>query len=308
MTPRLARDIMSRDVVTVFDDTPVAEAARLFHERRISGAPVVDRKNRLVGVVSTFDIVSNELKVGHEVVSELDYYTRPLAGSERELSRLGLHVEDYTDSLVRDIMTPVAISAPLDATVDELADIMGTNRIHRLLITEDERLVGVVSALDLVGLIPTRRRPGREEKREVLFATDLGPDAERVGEQALAIARDLGASLTVLHVTPDLGSLLQAYGQRPELQVVQQGFEELALERLQDLTRRLVPEAFGFDIVARSGDPAAVILRAIEERRPDYVVIGAQRPERERLAGLGSVAAKVLVHSQTPVLTVVRPT
>ena len=46
-----AREVMTREVVTVLEDLPVSELARILSEHRILGAPVVDRKDRLVGVV-----------------------------------------------------------------------------------------------------------------------------------------------------------------------------------------------------------------------------------------------------------------
>ena len=148
-----ARDIMSRHVVTVNEDLPVAELGRTLVEHGISGAPVLNNKGRLVGVVSATDIVANELKVGRTVVSEADFYSRPDIGSRAEQAALGMHVEDYADTLVRDIMTPIVIAVTPDATVMELADIMGVNRIHRVLVTQGEKLEGIVSALDLIALL-----------------------------------------------------------------------------------------------------------------------------------------------------------
>ena len=153
MNKLTAREIMSSRMITVQEDLPVAELARTLVENRISGAPVLNRKQRLVGVVSATDIVANELKVGHKVVSELDFYARPDIGTRAEQAALGMNQEDYSDSLVRDIMTPVVIAVPPDATVAEVADIMGVNRIHRVLVTSGDEPVGIVSALDLIALI-----------------------------------------------------------------------------------------------------------------------------------------------------------
>src|SRR5204863_6125538 len=98
-----AREVMTREVVTVLEDLPVSELARILSEHRILGAPVVDRKDRLVGVVSASDILANELHVGRQVVSEREYYCRPDLATRDELRELGMHVEDYADAKVRDI-------------------------------------------------------------------------------------------------------------------------------------------------------------------------------------------------------------
>ena len=303
MNRPIARDIMTRDVVTVPDELPVAELARILTENHILGAPVVDRKGRLIGVVSASDVIANELHVGHEVVSERDYYCRPDLGTRAEFDRLGMHVEQYADSLVRDIMTPVVISAPLDATAGELAETMAVNRIHRVIVVENGELRGVVSALDLLAYIP--RSPGDPANRAaVLWATDLGPDAVRIGPQALAAARRYGGRLIILHVTPDLAALWAAYGPHPETLDLQQRLEEQSLERLNDLAKQIEQELGAIEIVARIGDPARVILAVTADRRPDLLVIGAQRPASERISGIGSVAEKVLAASPVPVMTV----
>jgi CBS domain-containing protein len=302
MKKLLARDIMSRKLVTVLDDQPVTELARTLTEHHISGAPVLDRKQRLVGVVSASDIVSHELKAGHEVVSEIDFYARPDLGTRAEMAGLGMHVEDYADALVRDIMSPIVISAPLDASADQLARLMGVNRIHRVLIVDGERIEGVVSALDLVGLLPPPSPA--EATRTVLWATDFDARVGRLGRRAVELARSIGARLVVLHVTPNLSTLMRAYGQRPELREMQQGFEQAALEHLHSLARQFEEEGLELEILGLSGDPATTILQVASERQPDYIVIGAQRPSGERLPGLGSVAEKILVAASTAVVTV----
>jgi len=306
MPTRTARDIMSRDLICVNDDLPVAELARLLTDKGISGAPVLDRRGQLVGVVSVTDIVSHELKVGHTVVTESEYYGRPDIISRSEMRQLGVHVEDYGDELVRDIMSPIVISSPATATVSELAERMGVNRVHRLLITDDdETVIGMVSALDLIGLIPgTIRRIRERSVGEVLWATDLGPDSQVVGERAVRLSLEVAARVVLLHVTPDLTSLMRAYGDRPELKDLQRGFEETALAHLQDLATKLLDDVTSYQIVGRSGDPAIVIAAEIRDRRPDYVVIGGRRPDERRLPGLGSVAERVLATSPVPVITV----
>lgn len=305
MQKRLARDVMTAKVVTVDDMLPVAEFARLLSENQISGAPVVSRRGLLVGVASATDIVSHELKVGHVVVSESEYYARPDLGTREEMRALGVHLEDYGDSLVRDIMTPVVISAPPDATVAELAERMAVNRVHRLLITEGDTLLGVVSALDLLGLIPdAATRVGGSTSSEVIWATDLGPDAERIGRQAIRLAIDSDARVTVLHVTPKLDVLMGAYGDRPELVSLQKDLEETTLLKLRDLGGNLLEGTVLYEIVARAGNPAEIILEEIAKRRPRFVVIGSRRPPEARIEKLGSVADQVLRRSRAIVVTV----
>ena len=87
---------------------------------------------------------SDGVRLGYQVAFDLD-----LAGEEIG----GFHLE--TDSLVcvRDIMTPVLFSVPEVAPVQQVADIMIRGRIHRVFVTRDDAVVGVISTLDLLKTI-----------------------------------------------------------------------------------------------------------------------------------------------------------
>ena len=63
------RDIMSRYVVSVTDDTPVIEVTRILAERRFSGLPVLNHEGDLVGMVSDFDLLARDGDTAGEVMS-----------------------------------------------------------------------------------------------------------------------------------------------------------------------------------------------------------------------------------------------
>ena len=304
----LARDIMRRKLVTVRQDLPLVELAKVLAKNRISGAPVVDRRDRLVGIVSLSDMAATRAQESREVVSEQAYYARPDYADSGEMQALGMHIEDIGDAVVRDIMTPVVISARPDATVAELADIMGVNGIHRVLIAKNAKLLGVVSALDLIGLIPdAARRAAEREPRLILWATDLGAGSAWVGDAAVDLAADLNADLLALHVSPDIESLVKAYGQHPKAAAMQIALQERALEQLYALIKRLRDRISDVEVMARVGDPVATILELARARKPAFIVIGTKRGKAERLPGVGSVAEKLVAAALWPVLTVPPP-
>jgi CBS domain-containing protein len=68
-SPVRVRDIMSRYVVSVTEDTPVIEVARILAERRFSGLPVLDREGGVVGMVSDFDLLARDGETAGEVMS-----------------------------------------------------------------------------------------------------------------------------------------------------------------------------------------------------------------------------------------------
>jgi len=161
-TPRV-RDIMQRDVISVAADTPLPELAQLLTQRMISGTPVVNEDGDVVGVVSLTDLVANSTRTTSQVQakeSSSPYY-RDLWIEEDSSS--GFLVEDYGSQLqVQDIMTPVVYVINADEGLTELVGMMLGARIHRVLVTDGEAVVGIVTTMDLIRVIP--RLLGEEKK------------------------------------------------------------------------------------------------------------------------------------------------
>jgi CBS domain-containing protein len=146
----LVRDVMTRLVHTAGAHWTLEELKTFLLEHGISGAPVVDSAGRLAGVVSTTDLVrassaalGTDQSPGGYFATSLD---RPLSAAE-----LGsLQIEGEGEQRVRDVMTPVVFQTESDTPLDEVADIMIQGHIHRVIVTKDGAVTGIVSALDLV--------------------------------------------------------------------------------------------------------------------------------------------------------------
>jgi CBS domain-containing protein len=149
-----AEDIMSAEIETVPEDMTVAELAAFLTAKEISGAPVVDRNGRLTGVVSVTDIVRSEAdRSGTESPAEPPTFF--LASRWRGLSLEdygGLTVQDE-GLLVRDIMTPTVYTVPSETSIQKVARTMVAGRVHRLLVTKQEKVVGIVTSLDLLKVL-----------------------------------------------------------------------------------------------------------------------------------------------------------
>ena len=123
-------DIMTLDPVVIRSDAPLEEAERLMRDRHISGLPVVDGFERLVGVISRTDI--------------LDDGSASLAFLLRRRP---------TGLRVGELMTSPAVTTSLSASLAEAARLMRDNRIHRVVAVDDAgRPVGVLAASDFVAL------------------------------------------------------------------------------------------------------------------------------------------------------------
>ena len=147
-----ASDIMNPDVVLVHDDMSVHELAATLTQHGISGAPVLNGDGQLVGVVSLSDIVANDGKrqaiLGGEHVG--DFF---LQGWEDELDETELrpfHVVEDEGMTVADILTPVIYKCDESTDIATMADTMIKGRIHRLVVTRDDAVVGIVSTLDML--------------------------------------------------------------------------------------------------------------------------------------------------------------
>jgi CBS domain-containing protein len=112
-----AKDIMTRDIITVGPTMSVKSLAMTLIKNQISGAPVAAKNGKIVGVVSEADIIA---KKGKDV---------------------------------RAIMSKKVINVSEDASVEEIAQLMTTHAIKRLPVMTNGKLVGIVSRADIVSAI-----------------------------------------------------------------------------------------------------------------------------------------------------------
>lgn len=113
----LAKDIMTRDVITVSPAMSVKSLAGLLIKNQISGAPVAGKNGKIVGVVSESDIVA---KKGRDV---------------------------------KTIMSKKLIAVDEETAVEEIAQLMTTHKIKRLPVMNGDKVVGIVSRADIVNAI-----------------------------------------------------------------------------------------------------------------------------------------------------------
>jgi CBS domain-containing protein len=136
-----AADLMTTNPISVCEDTYVSEAIRLLTDRGISAAPVINEAGRPIGVVSGTDLLVHDREEG-------GLSSRPALDAEEPSNGFPFQ---RTDAMrVRDVMTPVVFFVASDdsaATVVE--QLLGLN-VHRLFVVEDDVLIGVISAVDVL--------------------------------------------------------------------------------------------------------------------------------------------------------------
>lgn len=141
-----AKDIMTREVITVTEDTPITEVAQILTEKHISGLPVLNARKELVGIVCESDIIDQTKRFHLPTVVNLMGYILFLESAkkfEKELKKMiGLVAGDI-------MTTPVKTITP-ETAVEEIATIMAEHHIHSIPVMEGQSLVGIVGKKDIV--------------------------------------------------------------------------------------------------------------------------------------------------------------
>jgi len=136
-----AQDVMTTVVATIPAGATVQEAAKLMLERRISALPVMDRKDRVVGIVSEGDLV-RRTELGTDAARS--WWLQAFAEDS---------ARDYLKThgaSVSDVMTSPAVSVRRTTPLKDVARLLEKRRIKRVPVLEAGRLVGIVSRADLV--------------------------------------------------------------------------------------------------------------------------------------------------------------
>jgi CBS domain-containing protein len=149
-----ARDIMTKNVLTVRPQTDLLELEQHLRTKKVSGAPVVDN-GKLVGIISRSDIARHlNVEDTYAEVAE-DLFGSPNATADEYDEAVGEQLGERLKALcVRDAMvTSIDVASP-DADVTELARTMLSRRHRRLVVSEDGKTIaGIVTMSDLVRLI-----------------------------------------------------------------------------------------------------------------------------------------------------------
>ncbi|OGU00961.1 MAG: hypothetical protein A2W29_08375 [Gemmatimonadetes bacterium RBG_16_66_8] len=122
------KDLMQTELKFVTPDATIADAILVLSEAHVSAVPVVDRRDNMVGVLSTTDVLNAAAETA--------------AAEERE--RL------FALTQVSEIMTSRPATIAPDAEIKEAAQQMLYLEVHRLFVEEERRLVGVISQTDIV--------------------------------------------------------------------------------------------------------------------------------------------------------------
>jgi CBS domain-containing protein len=147
-----ARDVMAKDVFTVSPELVLLELERELAAHRITGAPVLEH-GHVVGIVSRADIDARVFREQSRSAATALFYQQadldmPAAPEPSDPTASAL--ESLRRLRVRDVMTRDLLAVAPDDPLPAVARVMRDRRVHRVLVLESGRLVGIVSSFDVV--------------------------------------------------------------------------------------------------------------------------------------------------------------
>jgi CBS domain-containing protein len=146
-----AKEIMTKEVITVGPETNIVEAVQLLLEKRVNGLPVVDGQGRVKGIICQSDLIAQQEKFPiPPFIALLDGFI-PLA-SYKNLEK---EVKKIAAVSVEEAMTLNPVTVGPDTGLEEIATLMVSKNIHTLPVVEQGKLVGIIGNEDILRtLIP----------------------------------------------------------------------------------------------------------------------------------------------------------
>ena len=140
-----AKDFMTKDVITISPESTVKELAGLLIKHKISGAPVVDNENNLIGIITENDLIRQNKRLHIPTVIRL-FDAFFVLGSDK----IEGEIKNMTATKVDEICTRDVISITEDTTLEQVATIMSQKNVHLLPVVKDKVVVGIIGKADVV--------------------------------------------------------------------------------------------------------------------------------------------------------------
>ena len=141
-----AKDIMTKEVITISPDTEIVNAAKILLEKRVNGLPVVDAFGRLVGILCQSDLVVQQKSIPIPSVFTLLESFIPLTS----MKRIDKEVEKIAALTVEQAMTPDPVTVGPDTEIEEVARLMVDKKYHTLPVVEGDKVVGIIGKKDVL--------------------------------------------------------------------------------------------------------------------------------------------------------------
>lgn len=144
---RVASDLMAKAPISIRSSATAAEALKLFTEKSIHAAPVIDEAGRPIGVLSRSDLLVHQVEAAKKRSGGPEYFFEPDAEDEDSESA----AKSTGKTTVSALMTPAIFAVAPDTPMHRVVGDMVGLHVHRLfVVSEDGVLVGVISTMDIL--------------------------------------------------------------------------------------------------------------------------------------------------------------
>lgn len=141
-----AKDIMTKEVVTVGPETAVIEVAKLLLEKRINGVPVVDKAGKVLGIICQSDLIAEQKKLPFpSVFTLLDTFIPIFSQAKREKE-----LEKIAAVKAAQAMTPDPVTVTSETSLEDIASIMANRHFHTIPVVDGGKLVGIIGKEDVL--------------------------------------------------------------------------------------------------------------------------------------------------------------
>lgn len=148
----LAYEIMTPSVKAVPQSWTMERLARFLTDNEITGSPVTDDSGEIVGIATLKDITEFRWSSSRDEARQADLTPE----EAREARRLRMAIFEEMGKVpveVRDIMTPIVLCVDEQTTVRHIADVMMKEHLHRIFVTRDRKITGIITTYDMLKLI-----------------------------------------------------------------------------------------------------------------------------------------------------------
>lgn len=144
----LIKDIMAKNVITVNPEMDIHELAKLFMSKNISGAPVVDKGGKLLGVVKEEGVIFQDKKVHLPTFINLSFGFLALG-----TKRYDEEIKKITASKVSSIMEKDTLTITPETDIEDAATLMIEKDVYYLPVLDNDKVAGVITKKDIVRAI-----------------------------------------------------------------------------------------------------------------------------------------------------------
>ena len=150
-----AKDMMTRDVITVYPDTEIVKAAKLMLDNHLNGLPVVDGEGRLQGIICQSDLTAQQKKIPLPSYFILLDSPIPLTSQKN----VEAEIKKMAATKVSEAMTPNPVTVAPETSLEDIATLMVKHNTHTLPVLDHGSLVGIIGKEDVLRtLMPAEKK------------------------------------------------------------------------------------------------------------------------------------------------------